>query len=56
MWKELGMECRVVLTGGQAALLKEDLPFETVFDPYLTLKGISYAVDTDLRRSPRVKP
>ena len=49
MWAELGAECRVVLTGGQAALLKDDLAFDAVYDPHLTLKGITYAVDPALR-------
>jgi type III pantothenate kinase len=52
MWEELGEECRVVLTGGQAGVLKQDLPFEAVFDPHLTLKGISYAIDPALRSGP----
>jgi type III pantothenate kinase len=50
MWEELGMRCPVVLTGGEAALVRDHLGFEVVYDPYLTLKGISYAVDPDLRR------
>jgi type III pantothenate kinase len=49
MWEEIGSECSVILTGGQAELLKDDLGFETVYDPYLTLKGIAYAVDPGLR-------
>jgi type III pantothenate kinase len=52
MWEELGLVCRVILTGGQAALIKDDLSFATVYDPHLTLKGISYAVDAGLRRRP----
>ena len=51
MWQELGSECRVILTGGQAALIKDDLPFDVTYDPHLTLKGIAYAVDPGLRRS-----
>ena len=50
MWQESGSECRVVLTGGQAVLIKDDLPFDAVYDPHLTLKGIAYAVDPGLRR------
>ena len=49
MWAELGMECRVVLTGGQAEMFHEDLDFDSVYDPHLTLKGIACAVDPSLR-------
>jgi type III pantothenate kinase len=52
MWEEIGVECRVVLTGGQAALLREGLSFDAVYDPHITLKGISYAVDPRLRSEP----
>jgi type III pantothenate kinase len=51
MWEELGSRCTVLLTGGQAALIKDDLSFEVVYDPHLTLKGIAYAVDRGLRRN-----
>jgi type III pantothenate kinase len=50
MWENVGFECRVVLTGGHCELVKEELPFEAVFDPELTLKGIAYAVEPALRR------
>jgi type III pantothenate kinase len=50
MWRESGSECRVVLTGGQVGLIKDDLPFDVVYDPHLTLKGIAFAVDPGLRR------
>lgn len=50
MWQELGSECRVILTGGQAVLIKDDLPFDVTYDPHLTLKGVAYAVDPGLRR------
>jgi len=50
MWAEVGEECRIVLTGGQAAFIRNDLPFEVTYDPHLTLKGIAYAVDPGLRR------
>jgi type III pantothenate kinase len=53
MWEEAGSRCRVLLTGGQAVLIKDDLPFEAVYDPYLTLKGIAYAVDRGLRNTTR---
>jgi type III pantothenate kinase len=50
MWEEIGRECRVILTGGQADLLRAELTIEMVSDPYLTLKGIAYCVDEGLRR------
>lgn len=50
MWQELGNECKVILTGGQADLIKDDLDFDVVYDPHLTLKGIAYSVDAGLRR------
>ena len=49
MWAELGMECPVILTGGQAEMFHEDLVFDSVYDPHLTLKGIACAVDPSLR-------
>jgi len=49
MWNELGTECPVVLTGGQAEMFQEDLALDSVYDPHLTLKGIAYAVDPSLR-------
>jgi type III pantothenate kinase len=49
MWDELALEGHVILTGGQALLLKDGLSFEVIYDPHLTLKGISYAVDPGLR-------
>jgi type III pantothenate kinase len=49
MWDELGRKCRIVLTGGQAELIKDSLAFDVVYDPHLTLRGISYAVDPALR-------
>jgi type III pantothenate kinase len=52
MWAEIGFECPVMLTGGQAEILKNDISFEVVYDPYLTLKGISYAIDARLRSRP----
>ena len=52
MWAEIGGSCRVILTGGQVALIKDDLGFECVYDPHLTLKGIAYAVDPRLRHQP----
>jgi type III pantothenate kinase len=52
MWAEIGGTCRVILTGGQAVVIKNDLGFESVYDPYLTLKGIAYAVDPGLRSKP----
>jgi type III pantothenate kinase len=50
MWAETGGECRVVLTGGYSELVKDDLGFEAVYAPQLTLKGIAYAVDPGLRK------
>jgi type III pantothenate kinase len=49
MWDELGGECRVLLTGGQAGKLKGKLGFECQYDPHLTLKGIAYGVNPALR-------
>jgi len=49
MWNELGVECSVVLTGGQAGMFNGALSFASVYDPHLTLKGIAYAVDPALR-------
>jgi type III pantothenate kinase len=49
MWAELGTECPVVLTGGQAGMVHADLAFESVYDPHLTLKGIAFAIDPSLR-------
>ena len=49
MQAEIGSACRVVFTGGHSNLLEEDLGFEAVFDPQLTLKGIAYAIEPSLR-------
>jgi type III pantothenate kinase len=49
MWSEIGGECRVIMTGGQAGLIWKDLNFEVTYDPHLTLKGVAYAVDPSLR-------
>lgn len=49
MREEVGMKCRVVLTGGHCDLVRNDLSFESEFDPQLTLKGIAYAVEPGLR-------
>ncbi len=49
MWEEVGSECLVVFTGGHSELIKDDLAFEAVFAPQLTLKGIAYAVEPGLR-------
>ncbi len=49
MWDELGVECSVIVTGGQAEMFHEALGFESVYDPHLTLKGLAYAVDAGLR-------
>lgn len=50
IWKEMGCECRVLMTGGYSALVWDSLCFETTFDADLTLKGIAYAIDPALRR------
>lgn len=52
MWEEIGFECPVLLTGGQADILKDDISFKVVYDPHLTLKGIAYAIDVRLRSGP----
>jgi type III pantothenate kinase len=53
MWEETGSRCRVVVTGGHCELVRNELPFEALFEPDLTLKGIAYAVDPGLRLSSR---
>jgi len=50
MWSELGGPCKVIMTGGYAALIWNRLGFETIFDVNLTMKGIVYALDPGLRR------
>ncbi len=40
IWKELGVECRVVATGGLAELIERHTDVITNVDPYLTLRGI----------------
>jgi len=49
MREEIGSECRVVFTGGYCDLVRQDLSFGAEFAPQLTLKGIAYAVEPDLR-------
>ncbi len=49
MWREIGSECRIILTGGSAKIVREDLDLEVQYDPHLTLKGLAYAVHGDLR-------
>jgi type III pantothenate kinase len=49
MWIEIGTRCRVILTGGQAALITEDVSIDGQYDPHLTLKGIAYCTDRELR-------
>ena len=49
MWSEIGAECRVVFTGGRAGLIVPEIGFDCILDPDLTLKGIAFAVDRDLR-------
>ena len=51
MWDELGEECSVVVTGGQAETIRAALGFESVYDPHLTLRGVAYAIDPRLRES-----
>jgi type III pantothenate kinase len=40
IWKELGVECRVVATGGLAELIERHTDVIETVDPYLTLRGI----------------
>ena len=40
IWKELGVECRVVATGGLAELVRRHTDVIETVDPYLTLRGI----------------
>jgi type III pantothenate kinase len=49
IWKELGGQCRVILTGGWGGSISEHLGFVHVFDSGLTLKGIAYGIDSSLR-------
>jgi type III pantothenate kinase len=49
MWGETGSECRVVVTGGRADMIWQDLDLAVEYDPHLTLKGIAFAVDGSLR-------
>jgi type III pantothenate kinase len=49
MWSEIGAECRVILTGGQAETIRRDLGVSVEYDLHLTLKGIAYAADAGLR-------
>ena len=49
MWQELGGECGVVVTGGQAEVIRDGLSLDVLYDPHLTLKGIAYALDPTLR-------
>lgn len=49
MWEETGSQGRVIMTGGQALMIWEEVGFEVTYDPHLTLKGVAYAVDPRLR-------
>jgi len=49
MREEVGLKCRIVLTGGYCDLVRDELSFESEFAPQLTLKGIAYAVEPGLR-------
>jgi type III pantothenate kinase len=49
IWDETGLECRVIITGGHGDLISGELGFDARYDPYLTLKGIAYAIDGSLR-------
>ena len=49
MKREIGCACGVIMTGGQAGLICEDLSFDVTYDPHLTLKGVAYAVEPALR-------
>jgi len=40
IWKELGVRCRVVATGGLAELIARHTDVIETVDPYLTLRGI----------------
>jgi type III pantothenate kinase len=53
MWAAIGSRSRVIMTGGYAGLVCEHLAFKTVFDPVLTLKGVAYALDKNLRKRKR---
>jgi type III pantothenate kinase len=53
MWKQIGSQCKIIVTGGRSELIWNDLDLEVRYDPHLTLKGIAYAVDPGLRRQAR---
>lgn len=40
LWKEIGCDTRVIVTGGGAAELIPEMPYVDLFDPYLTLRGL----------------
>jgi type III pantothenate kinase len=46
MWKEIGTECKVIITGGRVALMLEDLGIDIEYDPDLTLKGIAHTLQS----------
>lgn len=49
IWKELGRQCQVILTGGWGGSISEHLGFVHIFDSSLTLKGVAYGIDSSLR-------
>ncbi len=44
MWKEIGFQTNLLLTGGHARLIRDRLSLELTYDPHLTLKGIAAIV------------
>jgi type III pantothenate kinase len=40
LWKEIGYETKVIVTGGGAAELIHEMPYVDLFDPHLTLRGL----------------
>jgi len=40
LWKEIGYETKVIVTGGGASELIPEMPYVDLFDPYLTLRGL----------------
>jgi type III pantothenate kinase len=56
IWKEMGGQCRVILTGGWGGSISAHLGFSNVFDPSLTLKGIAYGIEPGLRRGSSRNP
>lgn len=53
LWRLLGTETPVVLTGGWGARLEPHLEFPVTLEPFLTLNGLAYCADWALERPSR---